>query len=71
MASRLENKLLDALIDGVVIRSDADICRSLDATPSFISGIRNGQPISDGMRLRVMRKFGLSLKKIDELAPPK
>lgn len=71
MASRAPCKLLDALIDKVVIRSDADLARALKTTPAVLSGLRNGQRLSDGMRLRIMRKFGLSLKKIDELAPPK
>lgn len=71
MASRKENALLDSLIDKVIIRNDADLARTLKATPAVMSGLRNGERLTDGMRLRIMRKFGLSLKKIDELAPPK
>lgn len=71
MASRAENKLLDSLIDGVIIRTDKDLSRHLKCTASAISDLRNGALLGDAMRLRFMRKFGISLRKIDELAPPK
>lgn len=71
MASRAPNKLLDSVIDGVIIRTDRDLSRHLKVTASSISDLRNGAALGDSMRLRFMRKFGISLKKIDDMSPPK
>lgn len=71
MATRTEHKLLDSLIDAVIIRNDADLARALKVKPPTISHLRSGSPLGDAMRVKIMRRFGLTLKKVDELSPPK
>lgn len=69
--------LIDALLKelrhrhGPAVRAnDAALCRALDIQAPTLSKIRKGTAVSDTMRVRVMRTFGWSLKRIDELAPP-
>jgi hypothetical protein len=71
MKNTANHPLLDALIDGETIRSDADIARALGIAAPQISKTRHGHvEVSDIMRVAIMRKFKWSLKRIDELAPP-
>ena len=62
------NKLLNSLITGGAIRSDRDLARELGVAPPVISKMRHGHlALGDTMRVKIMRRFGLSLKRIDEL----
>ena len=71
MYTKPAHSLLDAFIsEHGSIRSDADLARIVGVTAPMISKVRNGAPVGDSMRLKFMRKFGMSLKRIDDLAPP-
>lgn len=51
--------------------NDAALCRELHVLPPTLSKMRKGRlPVSDTLRVQVMRKFGWSIKRLDELAPP-
>lgn len=70
--------LFDALLadmrrrNGDAVRNnDAALCRMIGIQPAAISKMRKGvQPVTDSVRVKVMRTFGWSIKKLDELAPP-
>lgn len=70
--------LFDALLadlrhkKGDAVRiNDATLCRLLGLQPSGVSRMRSGVlPVTDHVRVRVMREFGWSIKRLDELAPP-
>jgi hypothetical protein len=70
--------LFDALLadmrrqKGDAVRiNDAALCRELDVLPPTLSKMRKGKlPVSDTVRVRVMRKFGWSIKRLDALVPP-
>lgn len=70
--------LFDALLadlrrkKGEAVRiNDAALCRVLDVLPPTLSKMRKGRlPVSDTVRVKVMREFGWSIKRLDELAPP-
>ena len=65
-----EHALLDAVISAKNLRNDAELSDFLSYQPGAISKVRNCRvPVSDELRIRVMRRTGWSLKKIDELAP--
>jgi len=71
MKTTKEHPLLDALIDGVTVRNDADIARVLGIAAPQVSKTRHGKiEVSDIMRVAIMRNFKWSLKRIDDLAPP-
>lgn len=51
--------------------NDAVLCRELRVLPPTLSKMRKGKlPVSDFVRVQVMRKFGWPIKRLDELAPP-
>lgn len=70
--------LIDALLaelrhrHGPAVRAnDAALCRALNIQAPTLSKMRSGLlPVSDTMRVRVMRTFGWSMKRLDDLAPP-
>jgi plasmid maintenance system antidote protein VapI len=65
-----QNKLIDHLLETYKLRNDAALSRKLDVAPPVISKIRHNRlPIGPAIKLRMMRRFGISLEKIDELAP--
>ena len=71
MHTKKNHPMLDDLIDKKgVIRNDADLARELGVAGAIISRVRNGGTMGDSLRLTIMRKFGISLQKIDTLAPP-
>jgi hypothetical protein len=71
MATKTEHKLFDSLITGGSIRNDRDLARELNVAPPVISKIRNLKlELGDSMRVRIMRRFGLTMRRVDELAPP-
>lgn len=56
---------------GLVRANDAALCRLLDVQQPTLSKMRKGViPVSDTMRVKVMRTFNWPLKRVDELAPP-
>lgn len=56
---------------GLVRANDAALCRVLDVQAPTLSKMRKGVlPISDTVRVKVMRTFNWPLKRVDELAPP-
>ncbi len=66
-----EHPLLDAIISEKDLYNDAHLARFMQYKPGVISKVRNGKVhVSDEFRLRVMRKTGWSLAKIDKLCPP-
>lgn len=74
---KVEHPLLDALLEelrqrtGTAVKvNDAALCRLLKVQPAVISRFRRGTPISDSMRVAVMREFKWPIRKLDELAPP-
>lgn len=70
--------LFDALLDelrqrnGPAVRTnDATLCRLLHVQPPMLSKMRTKRvPVSDTLRVAVMREFKWPLKRLDELAPP-
>jgi hypothetical protein len=75
---RTPHPLFDALLADMrrrrgdkVRNNDAALCRELDVLPPTLSKMRKGKlPVSDFVRVQVMRKFGWSIKRLDDLAPP-
>lgn len=72
MKTKMDHPLFDALIaENPRVRNDADLCRVLEVQPPNLSKMRNRKmPVSDSLRVAVMRKFRWSIKRLDELAPP-
>lgn len=63
--------LLDAIRNQENIRNDADLAAELGCAAPTISKTRHGHvPVSDSLRVLIMRRFRWSLKRLDELAPP-
>jgi hypothetical protein len=75
---RTPHPLFDALLEDMrrrrgdkVRNNDAALCRELDVLPPTLSKMRKGKlPVSDTVRVQVMRKFGWSIKRLDSLVPP-
>ena len=62
--------LLDAILDARDLKNDAALSRFLGFKPGIVSKVRNRKvPISEEFRMRVMRRTGWSLEKVDKLAP--
>ena len=60
--------VLDALINGTSVRTDADIARKLATSPAIICFVRSGsRPLGDTLRIKIMRNFGLSIWDLDDL----
>jgi hypothetical protein len=71
IARNLPHTLLDAVIDARELKNDAALSNLLGYKPSVVSKIRNQHvPVSDEFRIRVMRRMGWSLQKVDSLCPP-
>lgn len=69
---RTPHALLDTLIQSNKLRSDTHLADELEVSKITIHDIRHGRRyVSADIRCTIIRKFGMSLKKIDELAPPK
>lgn len=65
------NALFDYFVNEKGMANDAATARKANILPSSISKVRNGNhAVSDETRIALMRAFGLSLAKLDELAPP-
>jgi len=69
--ARQPHALLDAFADHQHLHNDAQIARALRLDPSQTSRVRHGHmPVSDMIRVRVMRITGWTVKHVDRLAPP-
>lgn len=65
-----QNKLIDHLLNAYRLKNDAALSRLLDVAPPVISKIRHNRlPIGAAIKLRMMRRFGITLAEIDALAP--
>lgn len=64
--------LLDELLTKYGVKNDRQLAAALGfSQQGAICRVRSRLvPVSDGLRIRIMRRFGLSLRRIDELAPP-
>ncbi len=63
--------LFDFLLTNTGLKNDAAISQKADVCASTICKIRNSKiALSNDVRIAIMRAFGLSLAKVDELAPP-
>lgn len=70
--SNRKNALLDTIRDEYKLTNDAQVSRFLDVQAPVISRIRAGAvPVSDFIRVRIMRITNWPISKLDELAPPK
>lgn len=64
--------LLDTLLREQGLKNDAQLARDMQIGPPQLSKIRHGYtPVSDEFRVAVMRKYAMTLVRLDELAPPK
>lgn len=72
MKTKKDHPLFDTLIaENPAVRNDADLCRALGVQPPNLSKMRNGKiPVSDSVRVAVMRKFRWPLKRLDQVVPP-
>lgn len=72
MKTRASHPLFDTLIaENPLVRNDADLCKVLGVEAPLMSKMRHRRlPISDRVRVAVMRKFRWSLKRLDEVVPP-
>lgn len=71
MYTKNTHPLFDALIEEKKLVNDAGLARALGLAPPVISKIRNGKmEIGDTMRVNIMRRFKMSLLRLDDLAPP-
>ena len=71
MKIQKHHDLFDALIGGGFVKNDAELCRRVKISCPAISKMRHGHmPVSDVLRVAIMRQFGWSLKRLDEFAPP-
>jgi len=62
--------LLDTLLHEQGLKNDAHLARDLKIGPPWISKIRRGHVrVTDEFRIAVMRKYGMTLVRLDELAP--
>jgi len=68
--STRKNALLDTLKSEYQLVNDAQVARFLDMQAPVISRMRAGAPVSDFIRVRVMRSTNWPITKLDELAPP-
>lgn len=63
--------LFDALIAAKGLKHDRELAKYLDIDAASICKTRSsGRTVSDHIRLSIIRKFGWSLRRVDELAPP-
>lgn len=63
--------LFDEVIKDYKLKNDAALCKMLQLQPSLVSRMRTGAlPVSDTVRVVIMRKCRWPLKRLDQLAPP-
>jgi transcriptional regulator with XRE-family HTH domain len=72
MPERKKNALLDYLLERYKISNDLQLAKQIKYDRTMLYQVRNGKAqVGDEMRCAIARRFNMSLKKIDELAPPK
>jgi hypothetical protein len=65
------NKLLDTIIHEHNLKNDSALCALLGVGRPQISKMRHNRTyLNDEFRVLLMRKLGMTLVRIDELAPP-
>lgn len=62
--------LLDALLAEKKLPHDRALAERLSVDAASLSKVRAGRPVSDHIRVAVLRKFNWSIRRVDELAPP-
>jgi hypothetical protein len=63
--------LFDTLIQENNLKNDAALCRELGISPTDVSKIRHEVfPVSDSVRLKVMRRFHWTVNRLDTVIPP-
>ncbi len=66
-----KHALLDEVIDSARLRSDAHLADEIGYSKSRVCEIRNRKcVVDDGFRCAIARRFNMTLKQIDALAPP-
>jgi antitoxin HigA-1 len=63
--------LLDTILREQGLKNDAHLARDMQIGPPQLSKIRHGLEVSDEFRVRLMRRYAMTLVRLDELAPPK
>lgn len=64
--------LLDTLLTEHKLKTDLALAKQLGVHNSSLCKVRAGdQEVTDVLRVAVMRRFRWSLRRVDELAPPK
>lgn len=67
-----KHPLFDALISAKKLGNDRQLAIFMGVTAPNLSIIRAGKKqVTDQLRIKIIRKFGWSLNRIDSLAPPK
>lgn len=67
-----KHDLLDKVIADHRLRSDAHLADEIGYSKSRVCEIRNNRcAIDDSFRCAIARRFNMTLKQIDALAPPK
>lgn len=67
-----KHALLDKVIADNRLRSDAHLADEIGYSKSRVCEIRNSRcEINDEFRCAIARRFGMTLKQVDTLAPPK
>lgn len=69
--STKECNIIDALIKEYNLLNDAAVSRFLEVDAPVISRVRSGYPVSDPLRLRILRQTRWPITRVDQLAPPK
>lgn len=63
--------LLDAILKRYEISNDTELAEKLRVTRQSLSMVRNGNTaVSGELRCAIMRRFGASLRWLDDLDPP-
>lgn len=67
-----KHALIDKVISENRLRSDVHLGDEIGYSKSRICEIRAGRrQVSDDFRCAIVRRFGMTLKQVDALAPPK
>lgn len=66
-----KHALLDAVVAQNKLRSDTHLGEEIGYSKGRICEIRSGRrPVSDDFRCAIARRFNMTLKQVDALAPP-
>lgn len=71
MRTEKQHTLLDTLRSEAKLRNDSELAAHLDVGRDVISRLRSGKmPLTDGVRIKIQRKYRMSLRRLDSLSPP-